>query len=155
GTLERVQTGNKPGRLDRKDSLSFTPIFPQNVSMSSGVYHFGPFELNVAERRLLRDASVIPLRAKVFDTLCVLVENAGRLVRKEELLNAIWHDSVVEENNITQSVSILRKALGDGATGETYVETVPRIGYRFVTAVTPGASSDAVAAAPEPAPDRR
>lgn len=144
-----------PDRIDRADSLSFTPIFAQNVAMSSGVYHFGPFVLNVAERRLLRDASVIPLRAKVFDTLCVLVENAGRLVRKEELLSAIWHDSIVEENNLTQSVSILRKALGDGATGESYVETVPRIGYRFVAAVTAAGSAGEPTAAPRSAPDRR
>jgi pimeloyl-ACP methyl ester carboxylesterase/DNA-binding winged helix-turn-helix (wHTH) protein len=132
--------------------LSFAPIFPQNVPMSSGVYHFGPFVLNIAERRLLRENAIIPLRAKVFETLCVLVENAGRLVRKEDLLGAIWHDSIVEENNLTQSVSILRKALGDGAAGEAYIETVPRIGYRFVAAVTPEASSAAV---PRSAPDRR
>jgi DNA-binding winged helix-turn-helix (wHTH) protein/pimeloyl-ACP methyl ester carboxylesterase len=123
--------------------------------MSSGVYRFGPFVLDVGERLLLRDTSAITLRGKVFDALCVLVENAGRLVRKEELLSAIWPDSVVEENNLTQSVSILRKALGEGATGQFYIETIPRIGYRFVANVTPVATAGAPSAARPSAPDRR
>src|ERR1051325_5267190 len=103
--------------------------------MASSTYHFGPFVLNVPERQLLRKSTVVPLRGKVFETLCVLVENAGRLVRKEELLQALWPDAIVEENNLTQSISILRKALGESATGQAYIETVPRIGYRFVAAV--------------------
>src|ERR1043165_5199072 len=90
--------------------------------MASSTYHFGPFVLNVPERQLLRKSTVVPLRGKVFETLCVLVENAGRLVRKEELLQALWPDAIVEENNLTQSISILRKALG-----ESYIENVPRI----------------------------
>ena len=58
-------------------------------------YRFGPFLLDVRERRLSRDGEAIPLRLKVFDTLCVLVENAGRLVTKDELLTAVWPDATV------------------------------------------------------------
>jgi len=98
-------------------------------------YRFGPFQLDVRERRLSRAGTVIPLRIKVFDTLCVLVENAGRLVTKQELLDAVWPDTVVEENNITHTMSVLRKALGENATGQQYVETVPRVGYRFAAPI--------------------
>jgi DNA-binding winged helix-turn-helix (wHTH) protein/tetratricopeptide (TPR) repeat protein len=100
-----------------------------------GAYRFGPFQLDVRERRLTRDSEVIPLRLKVFDTLRVLVENAGRLVTKQELLETVWPDAAVEENNLNHNVSVLRKALGERATGQQYIETVPRVGYRFVAAV--------------------
>ena len=100
-----------------------------------GVYRFGPFHLDVRERRLSRGCEVIPLRLKVFDTLRVLVENAGRLVTKQELLDTVWPETSVEENNLNHNVSVLRKALGDRATGEHYIETVPRVGYRFVASV--------------------
>jgi DNA-binding winged helix-turn-helix (wHTH) protein len=78
------------------------------------MYRFGPFELDVRERRLSRAGTVVPLQIEVFDTLCVLVQNAGRLVTKQELLNAVWADTVVEENNLTRAISVLRKALVDG-----------------------------------------
>jgi pimeloyl-ACP methyl ester carboxylesterase/DNA-binding winged helix-turn-helix (wHTH) protein len=99
------------------------------------VYRFGPFHLDVRERRLSRAGAVIPLRMKVFDTLCLLVENAGRLVSKQELLDAVWRDTVVEENSLTHAVSVLRKALADDVTGEQYVQTVQRVGYRFVAPI--------------------
>lgn len=83
-----------------------------------GAYRFGPFQLDVRERRLSRGTEVIPLRLKVFDTLCVLVENAGRLVTKQELLETIWPDTIVEENNLNHNISMLRKALGEKATGQ-------------------------------------
>ena len=102
------------------------------------VYRFGPFQLDVRERRLSRGFDVIPLRLKVFDTLRVLVENAGRLVTKQELLDTVWPDAAVEENNLNHNVSVLRKALGDKATGQQYIETVPRMGYRFVAPVEVG-----------------
>jgi DNA-binding winged helix-turn-helix (wHTH) protein/alpha-beta hydrolase superfamily lysophospholipase len=100
-----------------------------------GAYQFGPFQLDVRERRLSRGDEVIPLRLKVFDTLLMLVENAGRLVTKQELLDAVWPETTVEENNLNHNVSVLRKALGDRATGQHYIETVPRVGYRFVVPV--------------------
>jgi DNA-binding winged helix-turn-helix (wHTH) protein/pimeloyl-ACP methyl ester carboxylesterase len=101
-------------------------------------YRFGPFHLDVRERRLARGAEVIPLRLKVFDTLLVLVENAGRLVTKQELLDRVWPETTVEENNLNHNVSVLRKALGEKATGQQYIETVPRVGYRFAAPVDAG-----------------
>src|SRR5688572_23394231 len=98
-------------------------------------YRFGPFHLDARERRLSRGGEVIPLRLKVFDTLLVLVENAGRLVTKQELLDAVWPETTVEENNLNHNVSVLRKALGEKATGQQYIATVPRVGYRFVAPV--------------------
>jgi pimeloyl-ACP methyl ester carboxylesterase/DNA-binding winged helix-turn-helix (wHTH) protein len=107
-------------------------------------YQFGPFHLDTAEHRLLKDGVEVPLQLKVFETLCVLVENAGRLLKKEDLLQRLWPDTVVEENNLNKSVSLLRKALGKSANGQAYIETVPRLGYRFTAAVNgisaPGAS---------------
>ncbi|HEY2954933.1 MAG TPA: alpha/beta fold hydrolase [Candidatus Eisenbacteria bacterium] len=99
------------------------------------VYEFGAFRLEVGERRLLCDGRPIPLTARVFDTLRVLVEHAGRLLTKDELMQSIWPDSVVEENNLNHNVSVLRRALGEQATGQSYIETVPRAGYRFVAEV--------------------
>ena len=98
-------------------------------------YRFGPFQLDARERRLSRGAEVIPLRLKVFDTLRVLVENAGRLVTKQELLDSVWPETAVEENNLNHNVSVLRKALGEKATGQQYIETVARVGYRFAAVV--------------------
>ena len=82
-----------------------------------GAYQFGPFHLDVRERRLSRGGEVIPLRLKVFDTLLVLVENAGRLVTKQELLDTVWPETTVEENNLNHNVSVLRKALGEKSDG--------------------------------------
>jgi DNA-binding winged helix-turn-helix (wHTH) protein len=90
---------------------------------------------------LLRDGVEVPLQLKAFETLCILVENAGRLLRKEDLLRRVWPDAVVEENNLNKNVSMLRKALGEGATGQSYIETIPRVGYRFVAPVKSIASS--------------
>jgi DNA-binding winged helix-turn-helix (wHTH) protein/alpha-beta hydrolase superfamily lysophospholipase len=104
-------------------------------TVAPGVYQFGPFRLDIRERRLSRGDDVIPLRLKVFDTLLVLVENAGRLVTKHELLETVWPETTVEENNLNHNVSVLRKALGERATGQQYIETVPRIGYRFAAPV--------------------
>jgi pimeloyl-ACP methyl ester carboxylesterase len=76
------------------------------------------------------------LRSKVFDTLCILVENHGRLVRKDELMQRLWPDSVVEENNLDHNISKLRQALSDGSDGQRFIETVPRQGYRFTAEVS-------------------
>lgn len=98
-------------------------------------YLFGPFRMEVVERRLLRDGCHVPLTAKVFDILLLLIRNSGRLVHKEELMKEIWPDIVVEENNLTVNMSALRKALGKRDNGPEYIETVPRRGYRFISAV--------------------
>lgn len=102
---------------------------------SAATFTFGPFVLDTAERRLSRDGEPVPLRAKLFDTLCLLVQRPGRLIERQELIDTVWPDSIVEEGNLSHNVSALRRALGDG--NETkYIETVPKRGYRFVHAVT-------------------
>ncbi len=98
-------------------------------------YDFGDFRLDLAEKILLRDGKFIPVTPKVFETLCVLVENAGRTVEKDELMQKIWQERFVEESNLTFNIGMLRKALGDDAAKPRYVETVPRRGYRFIAEV--------------------
>lgn len=98
-------------------------------------YEFGPFRLDPALPLLLRDGEPVQLPPKALETLVVLVERAGRVVRRQELIEAVWPDTVVEENNLSVNVSALRKALGDGEEGEKYIETVPRRGYRFIAPV--------------------
>ena len=93
-----------------------------------GAYKFGPFQLDVRERRLSRGSEVIPLRLKVFDTLRILVENAGRLITKQELLDTVWPDAAVEENNLNHNVSVLRKVLGEKATGQQVHRDCPPCG---------------------------
>lgn len=100
------------------------------------MYQFGSFKLDAPERRLVRDGVEIPLPHKVFTTLHLLVENAGRLLTRERMLEEVWPDVAVEEGNLNHTISILRKALGEQAAGQSYIETVPRVGYRFVVPVT-------------------
>jgi len=126
----------------------------QPRSPSGTAYEFGPFRLEVGERRLLREGRAVPLRSKVFDTLRVLVEHAGRLLTKHELMQIIWADTVVEENNLNHNISTLRRALGERVTGQQYIETVPRVGYRFVADVTSSNGAAAIAPAPPAAPER-
>jgi pimeloyl-ACP methyl ester carboxylesterase len=99
------------------------------------VYQFGSFTLDAPERRLVRDGMEIPLPHKVFTTLRLLAESGGRLMTREQLLEQVWPDVAVEEGNLNHIISILRKALGEQATGQSYIETVPRVGYRFVAPV--------------------
>ena len=99
------------------------------------IYEFGPFRLNPLERLLLRGGQPIPLAHKVFDTLTLLVQNGGRVMGKDKLMEMIWPDSFVEETNLAQNISILRKALGEGSEGVRYIETVPKLGYRFIMPV--------------------
>ena len=91
-------------------------------------YEFDSFRLDPAEHRLLRDGEPVALEPKVLETLLVLVRRHGSLVAKEELMQAVWPDSFVEESNLTRNISVLRKALG----GSHFIETVPKRGYRFV-----------------------
>lgn len=95
-------------------------------------YDFGPYRLDAHARVLLHGRAIVPLTPKVLDTLVVLVEHRGAIVSKEELIKAVWPDSFVEESNLTQNVSVLRKALGHDPDHVTYIETVPKRGYRLV-----------------------
>ena len=87
---------------------------------------------------LLRNGEPVPLPPKAFDTLLLLVRERGNLVAKDRLLRELWPDSYVEENNLNQYISTLRKALGENGSGSRYIETVPRRGYRFVAEVREG-----------------
>jgi DNA-binding winged helix-turn-helix (wHTH) protein/TolB-like protein/Tfp pilus assembly protein PilF len=95
-------------------------------------YEFGRFRLKTAERVLLREGELVPLTPKVFDILITLVENRGHLVAKDDLMKRVWPSTYVEEGNLTQNISLLRKALGETPGGVQFIETVPRRGYRFV-----------------------
>ena len=96
------------------------------------LYEFGPFVLDPGERLLRHGTTRMELPPRAFDTLLVLVENSGRLLEKDALMRNMRHDAVVEENNLSQVVYLVRKALGDGEDGARYIETVPERGYRFV-----------------------
>jgi TolB-like protein/DNA-binding winged helix-turn-helix (wHTH) protein/Tfp pilus assembly protein PilF len=95
-------------------------------------YEFGPFQLNAEERLLVRNGEAVSLPPKTLDLLLVLVENHGHLLEKGELMKRLWPDSFVEEANLSHHVFTLRKALRDGENGATYIETLPRRGYRFI-----------------------
>lgn len=98
-------------------------------------YAFGPFLLDAEGRVLLRDGEVIQLQPKAVEILINLVERHGLTVSKDELIKAVWPDTFVEEGNLTLNISALRKALGDNPAVPTYIETVPRRGYRFKAVV--------------------
>jgi TolB-like protein/DNA-binding winged helix-turn-helix (wHTH) protein len=98
-------------------------------------YEFGPFLLDPGERLLHHGASRMELPPRAFDTLLVLVKHNGRLLEKDALMRTVWCDAVVEENNLSQVIYLLRKALRDGEDGARYIETVPKRGYRFVAEV--------------------
>ncbi|HUR98994.1 MAG TPA: winged helix-turn-helix domain-containing protein, partial [Pyrinomonadaceae bacterium] len=106
-------------------------------SESSEIYEFGDFRLDVGERKLERrnGGRNGSLPEKSFQTLVHLVRNNGNLVPKEELLAAVWPDTIVEENNLGKAIHSIRNFLGQGTGKHDYVETVPKHGYRFVAAV--------------------
>lgn len=99
-------------------------------------FQFGPFILHPSRRLLLRAGVPVTLTPKAFDTLVFLVRHRDRVVEKDELMGALWPDSEVEENNLVQAVSAIRKALGDSPTLHRAVATIPGRGYRFVADVT-------------------
>ncbi len=99
-------------------------------------YRFGPFVLQRARRRLLHDGAFVPLGSRAFDVLAILVEEHGSTVSQRVLLQRVWTQGVVEENNLTVTISALRRALCEKSLGQTFIQTVPRQGYRFVGEVT-------------------
>jgi DNA-binding winged helix-turn-helix (wHTH) protein/pimeloyl-ACP methyl ester carboxylesterase len=118
--------------------------------MASGpqVLRFGPFVLDVAEHSLSREGQPIVLTPKLFALLTVLAENSGRLMSKDALMQAVWPDAMVEEGNVSKGIFLLRQALGDTGNSRALIETVPRVGYRFIAAVTRRGPS--AVAAPRP-----
>lgn len=107
-------------------------------------YSFGDYLLEVSERRLWKEKDLIPLTPKAFETLVVLVSNKGRVVEKDVLLDKVWADTFVEEGTLAQNILTLRKALGMLDDGRQFIETVPRVGYRFVTDVKEIVSDDEI-----------
>jgi DNA-binding winged helix-turn-helix (wHTH) protein len=101
------------------------------------LYEFGGFRLNPADHSLVCDGKPVPLTPKSFEILVTLVERNGLLVTKDELMKRIWPDSFVEEANLSVNVSALRKALGDTTEHQEFIETVPKLGYRFIAPVKP------------------
>ena len=98
-------------------------------------YEFGPFRLDVRRRLLLREEGAVPITPKALETLLALVERRGRVVEKGELMRLLWPDTAVEEANLTQSVFLVRKALGESSGEQRFIATAPRRGYRFVAHV--------------------
>jgi DNA-binding winged helix-turn-helix (wHTH) protein/TolB-like protein/Tfp pilus assembly protein PilF len=107
------------------------------------LYEFGPFSLDPAEHVLLRAGESVPLRPKEFAILLALVENHGHVLTKDELLKRIWPGQFVEEGNLNRHISTLRKVLGETPDEPQYIETVPKVGYRFVARVLEVAESAA------------
>jgi len=102
------------------------------------LYEFGPYRLDAAERLLSRDGEAVQLPPKAFDLLLALVERHGRLLEKETLMRVVWPDTFVEEANLSYTISLIRKALGENGEGQQFIETVPKHGYRFIAEVRLG-----------------
>jgi TolB-like protein len=115
----------------------------------SPIYEFSGFRLDVARRQLRsHDDKPASLTVKVFDLLLYLVEHRGELVEKSALMHAVWPNVVVEENNLNQNISVLRKVLGERAGEHRFIMTVPGRGFRFVAPVTVAGNGQALRAAP-------
>jgi serine/threonine protein kinase len=99
------------------------------------LYEFGPFRFDPQERLLQRGDGPVSLSPKLIETLYLLLQNAGHLVEKDDLIEYVWPDAVVEEGNLNKNIFVLRKTLGQWGEGVEYIETVPRRGYRFVAPV--------------------
>lgn len=112
------------------------------------LYGFGPYRLDAVERVLLRDGQPVILPPKDLETLLALVERAGHIVEKEELLEKVWPGVFVEEGNLARRIFNLRQVLGDTEDGRKYIETIPKRGYRFIAAL----QEDTESATPEPGP---
>src|SRR5260221_11633283 len=106
------------------------------------LYRSGQFALDSRRRTLSRADSPISLTPKAFDVLLFLAQNPNRLVTKEELLQAVWADTFVEEGNLTQYIYYLRKALGDNSEDTRLIVTIARKGYQFTADVTVADSTD-------------
>src|SRR5271168_4374946 len=120
-----------------KNSESLDKLIPTN-----NLYRFGQFVLDPDKRALCRADSPVSLTPRAFDVLLFLVQNPNRLVTKEELLQAVWGDTFVEEGNLTQYISHLRKALGDNSEGTRLIVTIARKGYQFTMDVTVAQGTD-------------
>lgn len=106
--------------------------------LQSQIYEFGEFRVDSGKRLLVKNNDeIISLTPKIFDTLLYLVENNGKVIEKDELMQAIWTDTIVEENNLNKNISVLRRVLGEKPGEHRFIVTVPGHGYKFVAEVTP------------------
>ncbi len=148
-TAAALQTETKFGRLlSLQERLQcFLKLYSKAGTIGSGMrFRFDSFVLVCEERVLWRDGEIVPLAPKALETLRLLLEKSGSVVSKQEFMETLWPQSFVEEANLTQTIFVLRKALGASPSGRPYIETIPKRGYRF---------SGAIAAEPEnhsPAP---
>ena len=99
------------------------------------IYEFGEFRLDAVKRLLLQGEEISPLMPKAFETLLYLVRNGGRVIDKDELMREVWTDTIVEENNLSQNISILRRVLGEKKSEHRFIVTVPGKGFKFVAEV--------------------
>ncbi|MBA3915645.1 MAG: winged helix-turn-helix domain-containing protein, partial [Acidobacteriales bacterium] len=113
------------------------------------MYEFGSFRCEPSEHLLLCEGKPVSLTPKMFDILVAFLRSQGRLLSKDELMRTVWPDSFVEEANLTVNISALRKALGETADRQPYIETVPRRGYRFVVPVREVSEADRASSSPE------
>ena len=116
------------------------------------VFSFGPFVLDANERILSRDGVPVQVSPRAFDTLLLLVDRSPHLISKSALMNAVWAESFVEETNLTVVISVLRKSLGDDGQERKYIQTVPKLGYRFIADVKRNAGEDVSVQNSNPAP---
>src|SRR5688572_28204969 len=105
------------------------------MQLRATIFNFGPFRMDLSEGTLSRGGKVVPLAPKLFDTLALLVENAGRVVGKDEMMERLWQDTFVEESSLSQNIFQLRKVLNSGSWDRDYIETIPKRGYRFAARV--------------------
>ena len=123
------------------DKISDTVKQPQTQEF----YSFGAFRMDVKKHRLWRGEELIALTPKEFELLLMLVEHAGRIVEKDDLHAQIWKDTFVEDGTLTRNISWLRKKLGAGnKSGEQFIETCPKRGYRFLPEVTRSSGENAL-----------
>jgi DNA-binding winged helix-turn-helix (wHTH) protein len=115
-------------------------------------YSLGPFRLDAGAQVLFRGSRPVTLGQRAVALLCVLVERPGEIVSKEKLLDAAWSGLTVEESNLTVQIAALRRALGEEAGGERWIETLPRRGYRYVGPVA--GEAEASIGAPPALPER-
>src|SRR5262247_3967319 len=102
---------------------------------TSPFYEFGQFRVDTVKYVLTREGEVVPLNLKAFEILLALIQHRGQVLEKNELLQRVWPDTVVEENNLARNISALRKALDEQPNEHQYILTVPGRGYRFVASV--------------------
>ena len=136
-----------------------SPSSPTRIAVPAGTegdagtaepqaYAFGPFRLVPGERILRRGDQLLPLPPKAFETLLLLVRHPGHLMRKEDLMTALWPDSFVEEVSLASKISLLRKVLAVAGAPAAYIQTVPKLGYRFLPPVTRTWASSPVVGTP-------